>query len=51
MATRPWENLVFSANYAFKDEFDGYSINNVDGNFVVHVEESECGPKQKNSLA
>jgi hypothetical protein len=50
MVTRPWENCVFNANYISKDVFDGYSIKNANGNFVVHVEENECGPKHKNSL-
>lgn len=50
MVARPWENHVFNANYASKDVFDGYSVKNADGNFVTHVEESECGPKQRKSL-
>ncbi|KAH8957711.1 hypothetical protein BDL97_07G106200 [Sphagnum fallax] len=51
MAARPWENRVFDTNSASKVVFDGCSVKNADGTFVAHVGESECGPKQKNSLA
>jgi hypothetical protein len=51
MVARPWDNRVFNTNSISKDVFDGYSIKNVDGNFVTYVGDNECGPKQKNSLA